>query len=337
LFAMAFFNAPEMELRYQPSLVIASILFPIIRLRAFRDFFELSERKLFLIILPLCFGLSLQLLPLLLPIRAVYYCALVLPDILLNIYLCQLIMRKGKETALFGHSFAAFALSLILLNEITLLVLIALEKEMDVFPNFMIIILGVLEATSMLIMAFGRLIGQLISTNEQLHELAIKDSLTGLLNRRAFTEQGNVILAARQRNNTPVAVMMMDIDWFKKVNDNYGHAGGDEALRCLSHLLKTQARTPDVIGRLGGEEFGIVMPDTDMTGAMNSAERLRNQIEKLEVVTDNATFKMSASIGVDILRPDDTDLFSLLARADEALYAAKTAGRNRVVNFDHIQ
>jgi diguanylate cyclase (GGDEF)-like protein len=160
-------------------------------------------------------------------------------------------------------------------------------------------------------------------TEEQASEARI-DALTGLGNRRAFEEVLAAEISRAQRFEHPLAIVLLDLDRFKQINDSFGHAAGDVMLRSVSHLLTSLARQGDTVARWGGEEFVAVLPETDLPGARRFAERLRRTIEAHPV----EEMRTSASCGVATLLPDDT-VESLLQAADQALYRAKANGRNR--------
>jgi len=161
-------------------------------------------------------------------------------------------------------------------------------------------------------------------------ELATRDALTGLLNRRAMVE-----LLAREhprieRGQGPLSVALLDIDWFKRINDNLGHGAGDEVLRRFATLVNSRLRAADALARWGGEEFLLLMPDTDSASACLAVERLRRKVESLELATPGGALKFTLSAGTVERRPGEP-LLEMIARADRALYAAKAAGRNRVL------
>jgi eukaryotic-like serine/threonine-protein kinase len=163
----------------------------------------------------------------------------------------------------------------------------------------------------------------------QVQQLATTDGLTGAFNRRHFTVTATSQLDVARRNHRPMAAMMVDIDHFKRVNDTYGHATGDEVIRAVATVLREHVRQPDVFGRYGGEEFAVVQ--SEMHGdPLQLGERLRAAVEATVVSGTSETIRVTISVGVAELKPDDT-LESLLSRADEALYRAKEGGRNRVV------
>ncbi len=160
----------------------------------------------------------------------------------------------------------------------------------------------------------------------QLERLARTDELTGVYNRRAFTDLAEHQLRIARHDHKPLVAIMIDIDNFKRVNDTYGHATGDEVIRAVAEALQAQVREPDVLGRYGGEEFALVM--NRMHGdPMEVAERLRQTVAGLAVPGPAGPLTVTVSIGVAEFKPDD-DLKDVLGRADEALYQAKAAGRN---------
>ena len=165
----------------------------------------------------------------------------------------------------------------------------------------------------------------------QLERLARTDMLTALSNRRDFYEQAERAMAYSRRYFTPLCLLMLDIDFFKKINDTYGHAGGDDVLRKLSRSLGDALRDTDVPARLGGEEFAVLMPSTPLDQAAGVAERLRATLAQIVVkVAGGQEIRFTVSIGVTAWVPSDAGLDATLHRADEALYRAKHQGRNRV-------
>jgi len=165
---------------------------------------------------------------------------------------------------------------------------------------------------------------------EELRALASLDGLTGINNRRHFLELCEKELDRAQRYGHTVALMMMDVDRFKRINDTYGHAAGDEVLKQLAATCAANLRGPDILGRLGGEEFAVTMPECGIEAAGHAAERLRRTLAKIEVPSEQGTISFTISIGV-VARKEGENLTSVLDRADKAMYAAKQGGRNRVV------
>jgi two-component system cell cycle response regulator len=161
--------------------------------------------------------------------------------------------------------------------------------------------------------------------------LATTDAVTGLYNRHYMTHHLSSMIARARAGARPVALMMVDIDYFKRINDTWGHAAGDKALRVVADRLAANVRGVDLSARYGGEEFVVVMPDTDLASATAVAERLRSTIADDPVIAGEHSIPVTISIGVAVLKDEDEDGMALLSRADHALYAAKRGGRNRVV------
>ena len=165
--------------------------------------------------------------------------------------------------------------------------------------------------------------------NEEAEKLASTDMLTGINNRRAFTELSNVQVEYCKRHENPVTAIVLDVDHFKTINDKYGHAAGDTALQHLAEILQTITRSSDIIGRIGGEEFAVLLVNTNITEALLVAEKIRNWIADHPVHIGEDYFSMTVSIGV--ASDDKYNLELLLNLADKAMYKAKQTGRNRVV------
>ena len=173
-----------------------------------------------------------------------------------------------------------------------------------------------------------RILGQ----NRELERLASTDPLTGVHNRRSFMAFATKEFLRSRRYSHIFSAIQMDIDHFKKINDTHGHAAGDEVLKAFTANCLEVLRESDVLGRIGGEEFSIILPETDLAGALIVAERFRQTIADLKVYVDEQIVHFTVSIGVTNLRQDDTGIEAVLRRADEALYLAKTGGRNKVVS-----
>ncbi|QSX35563.1 diguanylate cyclase [Shewanella avicenniae] len=173
---------------------------------------------------------------------------------------------------------------------------------------------------------------ELNEANQKLIEQAQVDSLTGVRNRASFEKRLQAEGRISRRQQTPLALMMLDIDHFKVINDTYGHLAGDDILKQVAFNLRENLKRPsDLVCRFGGEEFAIILPNTDAEGALVLAEMLRETIAQLEITWDNARVPLTVSIGVSaaIVASDD-HIKRLLSEADKALYQAKGAGRNRV-------
>jgi diguanylate cyclase (GGDEF)-like protein len=164
----------------------------------------------------------------------------------------------------------------------------------------------------------------------ELRRLATTDGLTGMLNRSAFLAAGELGMERARRFGHSLAVLMLDVDHFKTINDRLGHAGGDLALQHLAATLGDCIRTVDVLGRLGGEEFGIVLPSASLAMAEQVAERLRSRVEASRPAFGDKIIKMTISVGLSMRLETDRGIEQMVARADAALYRAKGAGRNQV-------
>ncbi|HWQ08391.1 MAG TPA: sensor domain-containing diguanylate cyclase, partial [Holophaga sp.] len=165
----------------------------------------------------------------------------------------------------------------------------------------------------------------------QVQHLATVDGLTGVLNRRRLTEAIEDAHVKARRYARSAGVIMVDLDHFKRINDTHGHEAGDTVLRAVSRAFSTGLRGVDSVGRFGGEEFVILLPETGLDGAASLAERLRRSVEALDIQLPGRTaIQVTASFGVSVLTSGDPAYEAVLRRADKALYRAKQAGRNRV-------
>ena len=170
-----------------------------------------------------------------------------------------------------------------------------------------------------------------VKYQQQLEEFAYVDSLTGLFNRRHFFELAEQESTRTLRHKRPLSILMIDIDEFKKINDIYGHTVGDKSLQELSDVFRQVVREVDMICRMGGEEFIILLTETDQAKAVEVAERLRALIESTKIVLDNqAALHLTISIGVATLDKQADKIDAIINLADGALYEAKRTGRNKV-------
>lgn len=177
---------------------------------------------------------------------------------------------------------------------------------------------------------------QVEAKNRQLEELALTDPLTGLPNRRAIDLWASRQISAAARHHFPFWVVMADLDHFKKVNDSYGHEAGDTVLKGFAEVLRANTRQSNICGRLGGEEFLLILTHVDEQQARTAIERIRERFEALEFSFAGGTARVTASFGVAELHGSETpELCVLLSRADAALYSAKNRGRNRIEFDDH--
>lgn len=176
---------------------------------------------------------------------------------------------------------------------------------------------------------------RMFQLERELEHLANSDSLSGAFNRRYFEETAREEIARAQRYQRPLSLLMMDADHFKRINDTYGHAIGDATIRAIVETCRAVFRSNDLLARMGGEEFAVLLPETDVQAAQQSAERLQKKLQQIEIATGKnrdvkQVLKLTLSIGVTSLQRDDS-VETLLQRADMALYNAKHQGRNRVV------
>ena len=169
------------------------------------------------------------------------------------------------------------------------------------------------------------------SLEAQLRQVAEQDALTGLDSRRHFMARAEALLKRARHEKAPFSLCMIDVDHFKAINDTWGHGQGDRVLAALAETCRRSLRPQDVIGRFGGEEFIVALPDTHPREALMVAERLQQRISDLEVMEAMPGHRLTVTIGIAGFRDENADLDALIQQADQALYAGKHAGRNRVV------
>ncbi len=186
---------------------------------------------------------------------------------------------------------------------------------------------------------FMPLVSRVSRYAERLHEISMTDMLTGIGNRRYFIKRSKQEIRRAARMKKDLCLCMVDIDHFKPVNDTYGHAAGDYVLREFVEIIKTAIRLEDDVARIGGEEFVILLPASDIQSALIVAERVRQKLEERPFVLPdtNQSIKLTASFGLSQVKlEDDEDVEVAMARADEALYQSKENGRNRITYSDHV-
>jgi len=169
---------------------------------------------------------------------------------------------------------------------------------------------------------------------KEVERLSLIDPLTELSNRRSFFTDAHRTLQLAIRHQKKLSCAMLDIDFFKKVNDTYGHDFGDKVLIAVAKACKKQIRKTDLLARFGGEEFCFLFPETDLNGAALTAERIRHAISKLEFDSEKNRFSVTVSIGVSGLLDSNDNTENILKRSDDALFKAKENGRNRVVVWE---
>jgi diguanylate cyclase (GGDEF)-like protein len=203
-----------------------------------------------------------------------------------------------------------------------------------------------LVLTGILLLVFGASLvyvwgatRRLAAAQERLREMATIDALTGALNRGTILARAReeISRAERLRGENPdygLGFILLDIDYFKRINDTYGHLTGDQVLRELAEQAREVLRDYDIFGRYGGEEFLVILPDSSAAGALAAAERIRQAVREHSFVFAEPLLKVTVSLGVTTVLPGEQDLSQMLKRADDALYCAKDAGRDRVVMAD---
>lgn len=164
----------------------------------------------------------------------------------------------------------------------------------------------------------------------EVERLATIDDVTGISNRRRLFELGQREFDLARRYGTPLAAILLDIDWFKKINDSFGHHAGDHVLAGIASMISQNVREVDLFGRYGGEEFVLLLPQSDKKSAYEVAERLRSMVEQLRFETERGVLQVTISLGIAQLGNETASLATLIDHADQAMYAAKQAGRNRV-------
>lgn len=167
-------------------------------------------------------------------------------------------------------------------------------------------------------------------TSYELDKLASNDSLTNILNRRMFLELSEKELARYKRYDNDFSMLIMDIDHFKNINDTYGHLEGDKVLKELVRVISSRIRSSDIFGRIGGDEFGLLLLETSLEKVSNIAIQIRSACKAATIITDdNKEIKFTISIGLTETRKNDTNLDEIIRRADMALYKAKQAGKDK--------
>jgi diguanylate cyclase (GGDEF)-like protein len=173
-------------------------------------------------------------------------------------------------------------------------------------------------------------LASLVVRELELRRIASLDGLTGAMSRGSFMTLSNRELARSKRHGHDLSVLILDLDYFKKINDTYGHPAGDQVLKVVTRLCLSQLREHDLYGRIGGEEFAILLPETPAEAALQVAERIRKGIEDLDILWVGHRIEVTSSIGVAAMNDRDQTMREIISRADQALYNAKGGGRNQV-------
>jgi len=207
---------------------------------------------------------------------------------------------------------------------------VMLSERRNFLDSFQIWILEVLCNQASIAIANAKL-------HAEIEELATTDGLTGLNNHRRFQEKLSEEFKRLNRQSAPVSLLLTDIDFFKKVNDTYGHPVGDLVLKGVSKIIREVIRDIDVPARYGGEEFAVILPGTNADGGKNIAERLRKSVMDKTFSADGKVLKVTISIGIATAPVDAGSKEELIGKADQALYHAKHSGRNRSVSWSSMQ
>lgn len=178
-----------------------------------------------------------------------------------------------------------------------------------------------------------------LTAEKEFEYLATTDALTGINNRYSIMKKAEEERKRHQRYNRAMSVLVIDIDHFKKINDRHGHKAGDMALKTFAHTVDKLLRNVDSFGRIGGEEFVVLLPETDEQKALYIAERIRKAVENMTVLTPNSatSFEITTSIGVSAINHRDISIDDVIDRADSALYRAKEKGRNKVAKINYAR
>jgi diguanylate cyclase (GGDEF)-like protein len=242
----------------------------------------------------------------------------------------SILHRDGRLRAsewLTGGLFVASAIPMLLRGAIEIL---GHTPELELWRAFGRNLFFIMGSALPMIGTIGFLLMCNDRINEELTRLAMLDPLTGVFNRRTFEERAATVIDEAARGVRPLSLLAVDIDHFKHVNDEFGHAGGDEALRLVVALMQETLAEGQILSRIGGEEFAVLLPGADEAEAAATAERLRRHLERSAIDVEGRRLSLKISAGVATVGPAHRTLATLLRAADRALYAAKHSGRNRV-------
>lgn len=256
---------------------------------------------------------------------SIKFFVLIVYSLILYSHLVYLALSKAKARDNLGYFIISVAgLLVVLISPLNLYALLVLNNIHYVYCGFL-----VATSVNFVLIGIGLLTAILIIENQQLKALAMTDPLTGVLNRRGLEIAALSSFTQAKRNHSYMSAIAIDIDHFKRVNDQYGHDCGDSVLKSVARVLTSLSRASDICCRAGGEEFVIILPNTAQNVAVIIAERIRLALEALTISFSQNTIVFTASFGV-ASHCEKLDLDALLKSADKALYAAKTQGRNQV-------
>lgn len=235
---------------------------------------------------------------------------------------CKL-SRKTKWFFCLGFLFISYFLSIFVLNWI----------PSEVYMDLSTFYLGTI-VVSFIVYFYQEFLIEAVRYNEKMKMEATKDFLTGLNNRRYFESLFNDVLNRVQAKGEKVSLLIIDVDFFKRINDTYGHSTGDLILKGLAQIFLNSVGKSDIVSRNGGEEFSVILPDASIDRAIDLAENLRRNVESNTfVISDELNLKITISIGISTYPDNTQDVFKIYQNADEALYEAKRSGRNKVISY----
>lgn len=243
-------------------------------------------------------------------------------------YLAYLVLKKAHQLDNIGYK--------IMFSSFMLIVIVAFLELYELFRSNVPAAFAYAEFSAnsgFILFIIGFLTVNIVYEKQYLNTLALKDTLTGMNNRRGLDYMLDSIIPSLNRENRCFSVITIDIDFFKKINDTYGHDGGDIVLSEFAKLIKSTHRNNDISCRFGGEEFVIVLPDTNKENSMVMAEKLRKNIEENSIFLNNIAVNITASFGV-ATSCDKIEIDALIKDSDKALYIAKYAGRNMVIHIE---
>lgn len=285
---------------------------------------------------------SIAYVPTRLPWTPVQRCGYIYSTHACAIIICEFLLKDGFLYGLTSIAACVFTVSVVTLRIRTFLLILSVPSLLFVvlgavslpllgFINSLMLYLFSVSLACILMLVIRYFRKKAFLFEQELLHTSRHDSLTGACNRDYLTELAERELALARRHGRSLAVMMLDIDHFKLVNDTYGHDTGDKVLKLLVNTCIQNLRAIDHFGRIGGEEFACVLPETGEDDALQCAERLRRSIEALHIELPQGQLRFTVSIGVAIFNPNHANWAALLKEADTALYRAKREGRNRVV------
>lgn len=235
------------------------------------------------------------------------------------------VIRMGRR----GTTLAVTAASVIGSVAITVLIFRSIGAELPMVGWVATLATPLLLAPTISWVMVGFLF-RIHTLEQEMRQLATYDGLTSLYNRAPFLVCCEQYLTLARRAKRPMAILFLDIDHFKSINDTHGHEIGDSTIRTVAQLVRAHLRSSDVAGRMGGEEFVVALPDTDQAGALKVAEKIREVIAQTDIATSKGALRCTVSAGLSVYHHySDRGIDALLSEADQALYESKRAGRNR--------